>query len=85
MGGARVLARGGGNRGLTRWHLAAALGQSSCSGVAVVSLGEESDVVGCQADSADPVDIAISASGDSVWLWVEDEVTVSTDGGVTWP
>lgn len=77
--GALALARSGNEL------LVAAAGVRGCEGVAVVEAAEAPDVRGCApAPGATPGQVAVSALGNRVWLWVGDEVLVSRDGGRSW-
>lgn len=70
-------------------YLVASTGAADCDGTAVVTpptaSGAAATTVGCApASSETPGAIALSASAAAVWLWADDVVSVSTDGGVTW-
>lgn len=77
--GALALARAGED------YIVAALGVADCDGAAVVEVAETPRVRGC-AHGRDgvPGQVAISAVDDQLWLWVEDQVSVSLDGGDSW-
>ena len=60
-------------------------GAQGCPGVQVVAAGTgTAEALGCADVSAEPGRLAISAVGESVWLWAGDAVQVSGDGGRTW-
>lgn len=70
-------------------YLVASVGQTDCAGTAVSvpssTPGSAATRVGCApATSETPGAIALSAGTDALWLWADDAVLVSTDGGVTW-
>ncbi|MBF4599898.1 hypothetical protein ITJ55_03650 [Frigoribacterium sp. VKM Ac-1396] len=70
-------------------YLVASVGAADCAGTAVSvpssTPGSAATRVGCApATSETPGAIALSAGTDALWLWADDAVLVSTDGGVTW-
>ena len=66
-------------------YLAAALGAEGCDGVQVVTAGEGSaEALGCAAGPGEAGQVALSAFGETVWLWAGADVRVSGDGGRTW-
>lgn len=70
-------------------YLVASVGQADCEGTAVSvpssTPGAAATRVGCApATSETPGAIALSAGTDALWLWADDTVSVSADGGVTW-
>ena len=72
-------------------YLLATIGQSDCGGIQLVSLLEGQSAVqvtGCWASetisAASGADIAISEADGSVWVWTQDQVSRTVDGGATW-
>ena len=72
-------------------YLIAAIGQSDCGGIQVGSLlwGQSTvEVTGCLASEtatfASAAGIAVSEADGSVWVWTQDLVSRTTDGGATW-
>lgn len=75
-------------------YLVASTAAADCDGTALVTppaasgtaaTGTAATRVGCApASSETPGSVALSAGAGSVWLWAGDDVSVSTDGGVTW-
>jgi hypothetical protein len=69
---------------------AVAMRRSNCDGVAVTLLepGAEEvdrDAVRCAPVGRDGLDeVAVGVRGDVLWLWLGDQVSVSTDRGRTW-
>jgi len=70
-------------------YLVASVGAADCEGTAVSvpasAPGADSTRVGCApASSATPGSVTLSAGTDALWLWADDTVLISTNGGVTW-
>ena len=70
-------------------YLVASVGAADCEGTAVSvpssTPGAAATRVGCApATSGTPGAVALSAGTDALWLWADDTVLVSDDGGVTW-
>jgi len=71
-------------------YVLAGIGDEGCDGVQLRALPADSDeasVQGClPARTADlaPGSVAISVAGSAVWLWVDEAVRVSQNGGLTW-
>jgi hypothetical protein len=69
-------------------YLVAAVGDAVCTGITVNNLPYTGDAtaVGCLPDvDPDGAEVLIAAGESSVWLQVGEDVSVSPDGGVTWP
>lgn len=69
----------------------AALGQAGCEGVAISTTGSAGggvQAVGCLPTSVAPEElvgrVALSIGGGTLWVWAGDQLTRSTDLGVTW-
>ena len=84
VGGVRALAVNGGAYTLAR------VGTPSCDGVQIetmpatgVTAASTTTPIGCNSVKTD-VPIAIDRSGEDVWMWADDRVDVSPDGGATW-
>lgn len=71
-------------------YLIATTGDPACSGVAVRSMravgvtpATETAAVGCAEDAGNG-EIVLARAARTVWLWSDDEVRVSNDGGTSW-
>jgi len=68
-------------------YVAAIAGSADCVGVQVVTLSPELEatVTGCLPVTGDLAgNVALSASGDTLWLWAGDIVARSTTAGAAW-
>lgn len=69
-------------------YLVASVRAAGCDGVAVASVDAAATAalsVGCAPATVDvPGAIAMSAASETLWIWGDDTVVVSTDGGRTW-
>lgn len=82
--GVRAIAVDGGAYTLAR------VGTETCDGVQIetmpasgVTKTTETTPIGCNHVPTERP-IALDRSGEDVWMWADDSVTVSTDGGATW-
>ena len=69
----------------------ASIGQADCAGIqmGLVLPGQSGvEVSGClvseSVTAVSLADVGLSEAGGSVWLWTQDQVSRSADGGVTW-
>ncbi|MCU1637209.1 MAG: hypothetical protein JWQ68_2448 [Cryobacterium sp.] len=70
-------------------YLVAATGQPECEGVQLrvvypKTAPRDGAPLGCKVTKADTTEVALSVIGESVWLWVGDEIAVTSDRGITW-
>ena len=71
-------------------YIVATVGQPDCAGVQVRTIGvsaSDADAIpalGCLALESAPDETSVSYASGSVWVWADDTVRASTDGGVTW-
>ncbi|PZE86275.1 hypothetical protein [Curtobacterium sp. MCBD17_032] len=85
VGGVRAMADNGDS------YLLARVGAEACAGVEIASMTAigvtpetPTTAVGCDADAATAGPVSLDRVGQSIWLWADDTVSVSADGGVTW-
>lgn len=70
--------------------ITASVGSNECSGVLLTNIGltGDSSPLGCVESSESPTDLsgstAIDWTDDSIWIWVDDRLLISTDQGATW-
>lgn len=68
-------------------YVAAVAGSADCAGVQVVTLTPElaANVTGCLPVEGDLAgNVALSATGDTLWLWAGDTIARSTTAGAAW-
>lgn len=64
-------------------------GNPSCAGVSIRTLPTATSAngqtdVGCLSAVTSPTPLGLAQSGETLWLWANDQTYVSSDGGVTW-
>lgn len=62
-------------------------GVTGCSGIAIETLavgGASPTLTGCLTSATSPAGVTLARSGSTLWLWSNDTVSISGDGGVTW-
>lgn len=70
--------------------IAVSVGSDDCAGVLLtnIALAGDSSPLGCVGSSESPADLsgstAIDWTDDSIWIWVDDRLLISTDQGATW-
>jgi len=69
-------------------YLAAVVGDPACKGVQLRDLAAKDAKAGCYplgaAPESLPGKVAVSAAGDTLWLWAGNALARSSDAGVTW-
>lgn len=71
-------------------YVLAAIGDEACDGVQVRTLpesGTDAAALGClpaRTTDLPAGSVAVSVATDAVWVWVDEAVRVSQDGGITW-
>lgn len=70
-------------------YVAAVWGVSGCPGISVQSVASpvgsvSASAVGCIADETTPDQVTIAQFENTVWLWSDDRLSVSSDSGASW-
>ena len=68
-------------------YTVAVSGVSGCSGIAIEALtvgAASPSLKGCLTSATSPAGVTLARSGSTLWLWSNDTVSLSSDGGVTW-